>query len=37
MVCHKTYQDPEKNWVYPEDVIRENTGEYVYREKEERL
>ena len=23
MVCHKTYQDSEKNWVYPEDVIKE--------------
>ena len=22
MVCHKTYQDSEKNWVYPEDVIK---------------
>ena len=31
MVCHKTYQDSEKNWVYPEDVIKENTGQYVHR------
>ena len=23
MVCHKTYQDSEKNWVYPEDVTKE--------------
>ena len=30
MVCHKTYQDSEKNWVYPEDVIKENTGQYIH-------
>ena len=27
MVCHKTYQDSDKNWVYPEDVIKKETGQ----------
>ena len=22
MVCHKTYQDSDKKWVYPEDVVK---------------
>ena len=24
MVCHKTYQDSDKKWVYPEEVIKES-------------
>ncbi|PPR27289.1 MAG: Leucine--tRNA ligase [Alphaproteobacteria bacterium MarineAlpha9_Bin4] len=26
MVCHKTYQDSENNWVYPEEVITKNAN-----------
>ena len=28
MVCHKTYQDSKKNWIYPEEVRRENNKLY---------
>ena len=30
MVCHKHIRT-RKNWVYPEDVVKENTGQYVHR------
>ena len=28
MVCHKTYHDSKKNWIYPEEVRRENNKFY---------
>ena len=27
MVCHKTYQDSDKNWVYPEEIIKKEKGQ----------
>ncbi len=31
MVCHKTYQDSENNWLYPEDVVKEESKLYHKR------
>ena len=31
MVCHKTYQDSDNNWVYPEEVIKKETGQFLHK------
>ncbi len=31
MVCHKTYQDSDNNWVYPEEVIKKEAGNFLHK------
>ena len=31
MVCHKTYQDSDKNWIYPEEVVKKETGQLFHK------
>lgn len=31
MVCHQTYQDENKKWLYPTEVTKEN-GQYIHKE-----
>lgn len=31
MVCHQTFQDKNKNWLYPQDVEKNNKGQFVVK------
>ena len=31
MVCHKTYQDSDKNWVYPEEIVKKEKGQLFHK------
>jgi len=32
MVCHKTYQDSDKKWVYPENVVKKGEDKFFNKE-----